>query len=141
LSRQKGTTLVEVLVASTILAIVIAPVLYIMAFNRVSVSEAGCEAKAAYIIKDWFESVRRLENMKNVCAAGGNIGSRLGEDNADTVTVDRVLYHFYFDTASVTINDAAPSQENPRLLKLTANIRWQYNRENRHLEMSMLSNN
>lgn len=133
--------MVEVLVASIILAIVIAPVLYIMAFNRVSVNEAGCESRAAYLIKDWFESVRRLENLQNVCATGGNIGSRLGSDHADTITVERVLYRFYFDTASISLSDSAPGAENPKLIKLTAHVRWQFNRQDRHLEMSMLANN
>jgi len=138
---KKGTTLVEVLVASIILGIVVGPMLYFMAYNRATIGEAGCEANANYIIKDWFESVRKLTNLNDVCASGGNIGSRMNEENAEIIKIDNVDYKLYFETAKVTFAGGAASATNPELTQLTAHVKWKYNNKDRHIHMSMTSNN
>ena len=137
----KGTTLIEVLVASLILGIVIGPLLYFMAVNRATISAAGCEANAANIIRDWFESVKKLENLNNVCLPSGNIGARIGAAKADTIKIENVKYLLHFDTASVTLDGSTADPGNPKLLELTAHVNWQYNNKDRHFAMSMLSNN
>jgi len=138
---SKGVTLIEVLVASLILVITIGPMLYFLVFNQTSVHEAACETNASFLIRDEFERIKKSVNLNAVCGSSNSIGRRLGSSNAEIVKIDNINYSLYFDTTTVTLSGGAASATNPKLLKLTANVTWNYSTKDHSMSMSMLSNN
>lgn len=140
---MKGVTLIELLVASTILVMVIGATLSsFVAYQRI-VLRNGIRQEAISIIDNDFELISSLVNSgTNSIVLLNEQLSGFEVSNAKFISDDNVTYDLKYVSTPYEVIVAAPSSSlnfKPALLNITATMTWKYLGNNEKLVMNYLT--
>jgi len=133
---RKGVTLIEVLVASVILAITVAAVMSMLAQNKRGIDDSYYANQALEIIQERFEQIQHRSDRNLIKSAFSDKYTFSNPEKIMCYTPDNKViadfYNLYYTSKEV----GYVSVPNCKVLEISANVSWNRNGKTSNLVLS-----